>query len=304
MADVDTGIDRRRRIHTASLPSYGTRTHGNTGGVATCTQCGQELPQGARFCPACGRPTAEVREEPVDLHVAEPRYFGLGPPVFVFSVALVLLVVGIVLIVRGQVWLGALAILISVCLLPTFFAGARRWPDGRLARVSLSTADRLRDEAGVAAESLSTWSRASKEVVQLRREQFTLRRERDAKIRELGQSVFEDDGRADELKAAAKELDDRFAANERELARTVAGARRRVRRERATIAPTEVIAPGASGALAGERPDDEGEPVDADHVGLDAESEGRDESGAEPGLAAEGDAHEGEAPRDEREQAQ
>ena len=156
----------------------------------------------------------------------------------------------------------------------------------------------------MAVESISTWSRASRDVVQLRREQFTLRRERDAKIRELGQSVFEDDGRADELKAAAKELDDRFAANERELARTVAGARRRVRRERATIAPTEVIAPDASGALAGERPEDEGEPVDADHVGLDAEHEDGDESGAEPGLAAEGDAQRGRVPGDESEQAQ
>ena len=86
--------------------------------------------------PPAARPTAEVREEPVDLHVAEPRYFGLGPPVFVFSVALVLLVVGIVLIVRGQVGLGALAILISVCLLPTFLAGARRWPDGTRSRAS------------------------------------------------------------------------------------------------------------------------------------------------------------------------
>jgi hypothetical protein len=272
--------------------------------VATCTHCGQELPQGARYCPACGRPAAEAREEPVDLHVAQPRYFGLAPPVFVFSIALVLLVVGVVLIVIGQLELGVLAVLLSVCLLPAFFAGARRWPEGRLARASLSTADRLRDEAGVAAESLSTWSRASKEVVQLRREQFTLRRERDTKIRELGQAVLAEDGRADELKSAAKELDDRLAANERELARTVASARRTVRRERATIAPTEVISPSASGALAGEGPDDEGEPVDADHVRLDAEGEDPDESGAEPGLAAEGDPREGEAPGDEREQAQ
>jgi hypothetical protein len=272
--------------------------------VATCTHCGEELPQGARFCPACGRPTAEVREEPVDLHIAQPRYFGVAPPLFVCSIALVLLVVGVILIVADHLEVGVLAILLSVCLLPMFFAGARRWPEGRLARVSLSTADRLRDEAGVAAESLSTWSRASKEVVQLRREQFTLRRERDAKIRELGQAVFDDDGRADDLKAAAKELDNRLAANERELARTVASARRRVRRERATIAPTEVIAPDASGALAGEGPDDKGKPVDADHVGLDAEGEDRDESGAEPGLSAESDTREGEAPGDEREQAQ
>jgi hypothetical protein len=272
--------------------------------VATCTHCGQELPQGARFCSACGRPVSEARDEPVDVHVAEPHYFGLAPPVFVFSLAVLLLVVGIVLVVTGPFQLGVLAILVSVCLLPAFFAGARRWPEGRLARMSLSTADRLRDEAGVAAESVSTWSRASREVVHLRREQFRLRRERDAKIRELGESVFDDDGRADELKTAAKQLDDRFAANERELARTVASARRRVRRERATIAPTEVIAPDASGALAGEGPDDEGEPVHAEHVGLDAEGEGRDNGGPEPRFAAERDAREGEAPSDEREQPQ
>jgi hypothetical protein len=281
-----------------------TRAPGNTGRVATCAHCGQPLPEGARYCPACGRPTAEVREEPVDLHVAEPRYFGLGPPVLVFSIAAALLALGIVLIVAGHVEVGALAVLVSVCLLPTFFAGARRWPEGRLARVSLSTADRLRDEAGVAVESVSTWSRASREVVQLRREQFTLRRERDAKIRELGQSVYDDDGKADELKAAAKELDDRLAANERELERTMEGARRRVRRERATIAPTEVIKPDDSSALPGEGPDDEGEPVDADHIGLDAEREDRDERGAEPGGATEGDTRQEDAPRDEREHAE
>ena len=170
--------------------------------------------------------------------------------------------------------------------------------------MSLSTAERVRDEAGVAAQSLSTWSRAGREVVQLRRDQFTLRRERDAKIRELGQSVFEGDGRADELLAAAKELDERLSANERELARTVAGARRRVRRERATIAPTEVLAPEESGALTGERPEDEGEPVDADHVGLDGQSEDGDERGAEPGLAAEEQTRQEEAPGGERQHAE
>jgi hypothetical protein len=272
---------------------------------ATCADCGQPLPAGARFCPACGRPNEdEPRDVPVDVHVTEPRYFGLGPPTFVFGAAVLLLVLGVVLVVSGDVGLGALLVLISICLVPTLLAGARRWPEGRVARASLTTADRLRDEADVAVESISTWSRASRGVVHLRREQFTLRRERDGKIKELGQSVFEDDGRADELKAAAKELDERIAANERELARTVAGARRRVRRERATIVSTEVMRPDESGALADQRPDDEGEPVDADHVGLDAEHENGDEGGAEPGLAAEGDTRKDDAPRQEREQAE
>ena len=272
---------------------------------ATCADCGQPLPAGARFCPACGRPTEdEPRDVPVEVHVAEPRYFGLGPPAFVFGAALLLLVLGVVLIVRGSVAVGALAILIAVCLLPTLLAGARRWPEGRVARASVTTADRLRDEADVAVDSISTLSRASRKVVHIRREQFTLRRERDAKIKELGQSVFEDDGRADGLKAAAKELDERIAANERELARTVAGARRRVRRERATIVSTEVMRPDESGPLADQRPDDEREPVDADHVSLDAEHEDGDEGGAEPGLAAEGETRKYDAPRQEREQAE
>src|SRR5215213_8575103 len=87
-----------------SVPSYASPAPGNTrrvSEVATgCGGCGGALPDGARFCPACGRPASgDVREEPIDLHVAEPHYFGLGPPVFVFSIALALLVLGIVLIV-------------------------------------------------------------------------------------------------------------------------------------------------------------------------------------------------------------
>ena len=39
------------------------------------------------------------------------------------------------------------------------------------------------------------------------------------------------------------EIDERMAANERELQRTVAGARRQTRKGRATVVPTEVIQP-------------------------------------------------------------
>ncbi|MEO5574823.1 MAG: hypothetical protein ABIR67_15065 [Gaiellaceae bacterium] len=180
---------------------------------------------------------------PIDVQHAEPRYFGLGTPVFVLSAAAALLVLGIVLIATGFLVAGVIAIVVAACLLPAFLAGARRWPDTSLARIGVSTADRVRDEAGVAVESISTWSRAGRDVARLRKQQFQLRRERDARIRELGVSSYSDDGRADELKAAAKELDERLAASERELQRTVAGARRRTRKGRATVVATEVIKP-------------------------------------------------------------
>jgi len=185
---------------------------------------------------------------PIDVQRAEPRYFGLGPPVFVLAVAGLLLVAGVLLLVFGSFAFGVLAIVVAVALLPTFLAGARRWPEHPVARVGLSTADRARDEASVAVDSISTWSRAGREVVRVRKELFALRRERDAKIRELGVAVYEEDGRMDELKAAAKELDARIEADERELQRTVAVARRRVRKGRAAVASTEVIKPTESAA--------------------------------------------------------
>jgi hypothetical protein len=224
--------------------------------VETCSHCGAELPDNATFCPSCGRrtdsPASEPREEPIDVQHARPRYFWLASPVFVFGVLLVLVVLGIVLLVLGALVAGVISIVLGACLLPTFLAGARRWPDTRLARAGVSTVDRVRDEADVAAESISTWSKAGRDVVRLRKEQFQLRRERDAKIRELGVSVYEEDGRAEELKAAAKDLDERHSRNERELLRTIGSARRRTRKRRAAVVSTEII------QAEPEQPDEEG----------------------------------------------
>jgi gas vesicle protein len=215
--------------------------------VDSCSHCGGALPADAIFCPSCGRrtdaPPIEPRDVPIDVQHAKPRYFGLGPPVFVLSLAVILVVVGVVLIVMGSVIGGLIAIALAVCLVPTFLAGARRWPDTRIARAGISSADRLRDETNAAVTSIATWSRAGRTVVRLRKDQLRRRRERDAKIRELGRSVFDEDGRAETLKAEAKELDERITANARDLQRTIAGARRRVRKGRAAVVATEVIRP-------------------------------------------------------------
>lgn len=212
----------------------------------SCSHCGGPLPAEATFCPSCGRRAdapLEPRDVPIDVQHAQPRYFGLGPPAFVLGAALALLVLGIVLIATGPLAAGVLAVVVALCLLPSFLAGARRWPETRVARAGVSTADRVRGEAGVAVDSISAWSRAGRDVARLRREQFQLRRERDTKIRELGVAVYAEDGRADELKTAAKELDERIALSEASLRRAIASARRRTRKGRATVAATEVIPP-------------------------------------------------------------
>ena len=207
--------------------------------MTSCPHCGGELPPNAAFCPACGRRADAADHGPVDLHHAEPRYFGLGPPLLALTVALALILLGIVLVVTGPLAFGVLAIVVGVCVFPTFLAGARRWPDHPVSQLGISTADRVRDEGSVAVEAVSTWTRAGREVLRLRKEQHDLRRRRDARVHDLGWSYYRDDGHAEELKAQAKELDERLEANERELARTLADARRRVRKGRASAASTQ-----------------------------------------------------------------
>lgn len=264
-----------RRYRAAAVRGYGSPPAGDKPEVDSCSHCGGPLPADAMFCPSCGRradaPPVQ-RDFPIDVQHAQPRYFGLGPPVFVFSATVALLVLGIVLIVTGPLAAGVLAVVVALCLLPSFLAGARRWPETRVARAGVSTADRVRDEAGAAVDSISTWSRAGRDVARLRREQFQLRRERDATIRELGVSVYSEDGRADELKGAARELDERIAASEASLRRAIAGARRRTRKGRAAVVATEVIRP-VEPPVTEVTPEPEPEPAAADQPLSRAEPE-------------------------------
>jgi hypothetical protein len=214
--------------------------------VDNCSHCGGTLPAEATFCPSCGRRTDAPlieRDVPIEVQHAEPRYFGIGTPGFVLAAGAVLLLLGIVLAATGFVIVGIVAIAVAVCLVPVFVAGARRWPETSIAQIGVSAADRVRGEAGVAVESVSAWTRAGRDVARLRKEQFQLRRRRDGIVRELGVSFYSDDGRADELKAAAKALDEQMASNELELQRAVASARRQTRTGRATVVATEVIKP-------------------------------------------------------------
>jgi len=222
-----------------------------TPGLEPCPSCETPLPPDARFCPGCGRATDAPADDlpveepgaavPVKVREAEPEYFGLGAPALVFGVAVVLLVLAVLLLALGNWVAGLLLLAASFLLFPAFLAGVRRWPESAIAQLSLRTADRARDEASVAAETISTWSRAGREVVRRRKEQFGLRRELDDKLRELGRSVLEADGATPALTAQARELDERLRTSEQELAQTLASARRHVRSERAAISSTKVL---------------------------------------------------------------
>jgi hypothetical protein len=239
--------------------SYGIRRFDNNPGVDTCSHCGAELPAEAMFCPSCGRRTDAPPPDPAELlprvrTEPQPRLpglpllravNGLGRPLIVLGAMLALVIAGIVVLITASFGVGVILIVLGLCLLPAFAGGLEQWPDTRVARASLTTASRVRNDADVAVQSISTWSRTGRDVVRLRRQQFQLRRDRDAKIRELGISAYREDGRTDELREAAQELDRQIDAHEQSIERSLSRARARVRRERATVAKTEVIAPEA-----------------------------------------------------------
>ena len=121
---------RRERVAQVRHPRGAETTPAWT----ACSHCGGDLPAERRLLSlvwAAHRCAAhEPRDVPIDVQHAKPRYFGLGPPVFV-------------LLARASPARprrrparaglgrrpGVIAIALAVCLLPTFLAGARRWPD-------------------------------------------------------------------------------------------------------------------------------------------------------------------------------
>jgi hypothetical protein len=236
-------------------------------------------------------PPADPEVVPVTIVRPEPRLFGVAPPGLVLAIAALSLLLAIFLFASGRPLVGLLVVALAAVFGALYLGLARRHQDGPVARVTVDAADHARDRAGYAWVSLSTWSRAGREVVRVRNEQRRVRSELADRVRELGEAVLrDDDDRAAELKAEARGLEDELERRERELQSELVRARERVSGERVAIQPTQALAVEdvqalGSGAVAGERPEDVREPGDADHVGLDPEREDGDEGRADPGGA-------------------
>jgi len=120
--------------------------------MASCANCGTKLGKASRYCPRCGHPVAhgdtkeievpphETGALPVQYARVEPRYYGITPTTLVLVLAAVALSVAIVLFAIGHWPFGLIALGASLLLVLVFLEGARRKPDGVVAR---STADAL-----------------------------------------------------------------------------------------------------------------------------------------------------------------
>jgi hypothetical protein len=197
-----------------------------------CSACGAPSAWDARFCQQCGRP---LREDE-----ARPRYYGvLSPgPAFVLTVGLV--VASILALIAGSLFAAILLLAFAVAAFVFFYGAARRNPGDPVARRFFASGFHLRGWATFARASTSAWTRALRDVVRLRGEARSLRREREPTLRSLGEAAYrEDEPLVKELRDRVREIDDELAKRDGERAEVLAAARRHVDEEREVAQSTQ-----------------------------------------------------------------
>jgi hypothetical protein len=211
-----------------------------------CSACGAASAWDARFCQQCGRPLDE----------RAPRYYGVLSPGPAFVLGCVLLVAGVVALIAGSLIAAIVLLAVAVVAFVFFYEAARRNPDDRVAQSVLSSGRRLRGWVRFAIASIAAWARAVREVVRLRRESRSLRREREPTLRSLGDALYRDDEPlVQTLLARIREIDGQLERREEARSEVLAAARRHVHLEREAARPTRRFT--SSDVPPDEKPDEE-----------------------------------------------
>jgi len=195
-----------------------------------CSTCGAASAWDARFCQQCGRPLDE----------RSPHYYGVLSPGPAFVLGCLLLVAAVIAVLAGSVIAAIVLLAIAVVAFVFFYEAARRNPDDRVARSVASSGDHLRGWVRLAAASVAAWTRAGRDVVRLRRESRSLRREREPTLRLLGDAVYrEDEPLVQTLLERIREIDGELEKREEARVEALATARRHVDEERGAAGPTQ-----------------------------------------------------------------
>ncbi|MEX0673539.1 MAG: hypothetical protein WD067_02130 [Gaiellaceae bacterium] len=173
-------------------------------------------------------PPDETGPVPVTVVHAEPHWFGLTPTGSLLAVGVAAVGVAIVLLAVGSVVAGIVVLAVGVFVLGTLW----RRP----------VAEALAGPVGLARVTVSAQSEARRRLAPLRRELDALEREREQRLRALGEAVYRgDDAATDPLRQELEELDRGAGEKREEIERTVQQASERIGRARLETGRTEAV---------------------------------------------------------------
>jgi hypothetical protein len=179
---------------------------------------------------------------PVNVVHAEPRLFGVVPPLFAFGLACLLIALAIPAFAVGSWVLGLALVIVAAVLFVLFVGSARHAPTSPVVQATLTAGERISSWVGFFTGSANAWSTAGREVLRLRGELRALRPEREEVQYALGGAAYrERDSEVASLRARLRDLDREIAEREMASDAALAQARRRSRRERLAIQPTEQL---------------------------------------------------------------
>jgi hypothetical protein len=211
-----------------------------------CSACGSASSWDANFCQQCGRR--------LDVDRAAPRYYGMLSPGPAFVLVCLLLVAAVIALIVGSVVATVVLVGLAAVAFVFFYGAARRNPGDPVARRVFASAHHVRGWAKFGLASLVAWGRAARDVVRLRRESRSLRKEREPMLRSLGDAVYrEDEPLVKTLRERIREIDGELAQREDARAEALAAARRHVEEEREAARATEQLS--VDDIASGEDPD-------------------------------------------------
>ena len=189
-------------------------------------------------------PGEEIGPVPVSISHAEPRWFGVPPPLVLLLLALLALVGAVALFATGSWPYGLILVGVSALIVAGFLEVARRRPDSRLTGYAASSAASAREHAAAALDRLLVRSSAAAEIQRVRNAQAALETDRRTAMLELGEAVHRDnEPAAQAARARLAELDAIEADLHDRLARRLSSAEERIRRSKLSVQQTMVVVP-------------------------------------------------------------
>lgn len=217
-----------------------------------CPNCGDRLPKGARFCPACGvqvdvgetmreaLPPEEAGPVPVSVQRTEPRWFGVTPPNLLLGVAASAVAAAAIVFVTGHWPYGLILLGVGSLLFAGYLEAVRRGPESPLARASFEARERARSSW----ETMRARLAAAAEIRRIQGAIANLESERRKAFSDLGTAAYRHDSAADaEARARLEGLDAREVELRAELDHTHADAGERIRLARLPVEETVMVAP-------------------------------------------------------------